>query len=119
MLHRLRREGYRLACCSNSIRETIELMLRESGVDECFEFIISNQDVAKPKPDPEIYLTAIARMGLTPPDVLIVEDAPHGVEAARRSGAHLCQVTGFPDVDYFRVRTAIDRAERGEVRRVA
>ena len=51
-------------------------------------------------------------MNLTPSEVVIVEDAPHGVEAARRSGAHLCQVSGFPDVTYFRVRDAIDRAER-------
>lgn len=119
MLHRLHRDGYRLACCSNSIRETLELMLRESGILECFEFIISNQDVSKPKPDPEIYVNAIARMGLSPAEVVIVEDAPHGIEAARRSGAHVCQVRGFGDVDYFRVRTAIDRANADADRRVA
>lgn len=119
MLHRLHRDGYRLACCSNSIRETLELMLRESGILECFEFIISNQDVSKPKPDPEIYVNAIARMGLSPAEVVIVEDAPHGIEAARRSGAHVCQVRGFGDVDYFRIRTAIDRANSDADRRVA
>jgi beta-phosphoglucomutase-like phosphatase (HAD superfamily) len=119
MLHRLKREGYRLACWSNSIRETIELMIRESGLDACFEFLVSNQDVTRPKPDPEIYLTAIARMGVTPAEVLVVEDAPHGVEAARRSGAHVCEVRGFGDVDYFRVRAALDRVERGDARRVA
>jgi HAD superfamily hydrolase (TIGR01509 family) len=119
MLHRLHRDGYRLACCSNSIRETLELMLRESGILECFEFIVSNQDVTKPKPDPEIYVNAIARMGLSPSEVVIVEDAPHGVEAARRSGAHVCQVRGFGDVDYFRIRTAIDRANSDAERRVA
>lgn len=119
MLHRLRREGYRLACCSNSIRETLELMIRQSGVSECFEFLISNEDVSRPKPDPEIYQTAIGRLGLTPGQVLVVEDAPHGVEAARRSGAHVCEVGGFSEVDYFRVREAIDRAEGAVVRRAA
>jgi HAD superfamily hydrolase (TIGR01509 family) len=119
MLHRLRREGYRLACCSNSIRETLEMMIRQSGIESCFEFLVSNEDVQKPKPDPEIYLKAIARLGVSPDNVVIVEDAPHGVEAARRSGAHLCQVSGFGEVDYFRVRAAIDRAEAGGTRRVA
>jgi beta-phosphoglucomutase-like phosphatase (HAD superfamily) len=119
MLHRLKREGYRLACCSNSIRETLELMIRQSGIESCFEFLVSNEDVVKPKPDPEIYLTAIARLGATPAEVLIVEDAPHGVEAARRSGAHLCQVSDFTEVDYFRVRHAIDRAAPHPTRRVA
>lgn len=118
MLHRLQREGYRLACCSNSVRETLELMIRQSGLDPCFEFLMSNEDVSAPKPDPEVYVKAMARLGLRPEETVIVEDAPHGIEAARRSGAHVCAVTGFFDVDYFRVRQAIDRAEATE-RRVA
>src|SRR5262245_29359162 len=116
MLSRLRREGYRLAVCSNSIRESLALMIRQSGLEEYFELLISNEDVVRPKPDPEIYLTAIARMELAPADALIVEDAPHGVEAARRSGAHVCQVARFSDVDYFRVRRALDQIERGPSR---
>lgn len=118
MLHRLKREGYRLACCSNSIRETLELMIRQSGVEACFELLLSNEDVTTPKPHPEVYLTAMARLGLSPDAVLIVEDAPHGLEAARRAGAHVCQVGGFAEVDYVRVRAAIDRAER-ETRKAA
>ncbi len=112
MASRLKAEGYRLAVCSNSIRESLQMMVHQSGLDDYFDFLISNEDVKKPKPDPEIYNTAIARMGVSPSEVLIVEDAPHGIEAARRSGAHLCQVSGFPDVEYFRVRAAIDRANR-------
>ena len=112
MLSRLKAEGYRLAVCSNSIRESLQMMIHQSGLDEYFEFLVSNEDVKKPKPDPEIYNTAIARLGIDPAEVLIVEDAPHGVEAARRSGAHICQVSGFTDVEYFRVRAAIDRANR-------
>lgn len=111
MLHRLAREGYRLACCSNSIRETLELMIRQSGVAPCFELLLSNEDVSTPKPAPEVYLSAMTRLGVPPEAVLIVEDAPHGVEAARRSGAHVCEVADFSEVDYFRVRTAIDRAQ--------
>ena len=73
--------------------------------------------VSSAPPSPEIYTTAIARMGTSPEQTLIVEDAPHGVEAARRAGAHVCQVSGFTDVDYFRIRAAIDRAERGSAAR--
>jgi len=54
----------------------------------------------------------MARMGVTPAETIIVEDSPHGLDAARRSGAHLCQVAGFGAVDHFTVRAAIDRAER-------
>ena len=112
MLSRLRTEGYRMAVCSNSIRESLQLMVHQSGLDEYFEFLVSNEEVSRPKPDPEIYATALARMGVTPAQAVIVEDSPHGLEAARRSGAHLCQVSGFADVDYFTIRSAIDRAER-------
>jgi HAD superfamily hydrolase (TIGR01509 family) len=112
MLSRLKAEGYHLAVCSNSIRESLAMMIHQSGLDEYFDFLVSNEDVKKPKPDPEIYQSAIARIGVSPSAVLIVEDAPHGVEAARRSGAHVCQVSGFNDVEYFRVRAAIDRANR-------
>ena len=121
MLSRLRREELRLAVCSNSIRESVQMMVRQSGLDDYVDFLVSNEDVGRPKPHPEIYTTAIARMGVTPAETLIVEDAPHGVEAARQSGAHVCQVAGFGEVDYFRVKAAIDRAERGagDLRRAA
>jgi beta-phosphoglucomutase-like phosphatase (HAD superfamily) len=112
MLSRLRNEGYRMAVCSNSIRESLQMMVQQSGLDEYFEFLVSNEDVSRPKPDPEIYTTAMTRMNVRPTETIIVEDSPHGLEAARRSGAHVCQVSGFADVDYFNVRSAIDRVER-------
>lgn len=104
MLSRLKREGYSLAVCSNSIRDSINLMLRHGGLYDYFDFFISNEDVAKPKPDPEIYIAAMDRMGVQPQETVIVEDAPHGVESARRAGAHVCQVAGFEEVDYWRVK---------------
>jgi HAD superfamily hydrolase (TIGR01509 family) len=112
MLSRLRKDGYRMAVCSNSIRESLQMMIHQSGLDEYFEFLVSNEDVTRPKPDPEIYTTGLTRLGVVAAEAIIVEDSPHGIDAARRSGAHLCQVSGFADVDYFKVRAAIDRAER-------
>jgi HAD superfamily hydrolase (TIGR01509 family) len=113
MLNRLQRDGYRLAVCSNAIRDSVELMLRQAGVRDYFEFVISNEDVKRAKPDPEIYLNAIARLGCYPEEVVIVEDAPHGIEAARGAGGHICQVAGFTEVDYFCIKRAIEKAERG------
>jgi len=112
MLSRLRKEGYRMAVCSNSIRESLRMMVQQSGLETYFEFLVSNEDVSRPKPNPEIYATAMTRMGVRPNETIIVEDSSHGLEAARRSGAHICQVSGFADVDYFRVRSAIDRIEQ-------
>lgn len=113
-MHQLKRDGYRLACCSNSIRESVELMLRGSGIYELFDFIVSNEDVKNPKPDPEMYLAAFAQFKLKPAECVIVEDAGHGVEAAKRSGGKLCHVTGFGDVDYARVKNFIASVEKGK-----
>ncbi len=111
MVRALRREGYRLAVCSNAVRDSVDMMLRQANLLEYAEFFLSNQDVSKAKPDPEIYLKAMNRLGLAPESVLIVEDAAPGIEAARRSGAHVCAVTGFEDVHYWRIRDAIRSAE--------
>lgn len=114
MLSRLKREGYSLAVCSNSISDSINLMLRHGGIYDYFSFFISNEDVVRPKPDPEIYLEAMKRMGIGPQETVIIEDAPHGVEAAMRSGAHVCRVAGFEEVDYWRVKSFINSIEKVE-----
>jgi HAD superfamily hydrolase (TIGR01509 family) len=111
MLSRLKRDGLRLAVCSNAIRDSVELMLQKAGLRDYLEFVVSNEDVKKAKPHPEIYEIAIQRLGLTPDEVVIVEDAPHGIEAARKSGAHVCEVSGFGEVDYLRVRGFMNRVE--------
>lgn len=108
MLSRLRREGYTLGVCSNAIRETVLLMLERSGVLKYFDLVMSNEDVDNPKPDPEIYLKAIERLGVAPDEVLIIEDAPHGREAARRSGARVLEVAGFQEVDYWRLLPSLN-----------
>jgi beta-phosphoglucomutase len=108
MVHQLKRDGYKLGVCSNSIRESVELMLRGSGIYELFDCVLSNEDVAQAKPEPEMYLTACKRLGVKPQETLIVEDAPHGVEAAKRSGAVLCQVSGFNEVEYARIKRSLE-----------
>lgn len=114
MLSRFKREGYRLAVCSNSIRDSITLMLRHGGIYDYFDFFISNEDVVASKPDPEIYLAAMERIGVGPEETVIVEDAPHGVEAARRAGAYVCQVAGFEEVNYWRIKDFINSTEKAE-----
>lgn len=54
-LSRLHQEGYKIAVCSNSIRDTIEMMMEKSALTPYIDQIISNQDVTKGKPDPEMY----------------------------------------------------------------
>jgi len=110
-LSRLHSEGYRMCVCSNSIRASVDLMMKLAALDSYLDFHISNEDVAKPKPDPEMYSTAIAKFGLLPEQCLIVEDNEHGIKAARASGGHVMMVSGPLDVTYGRIRQAIQQAE--------
>lgn len=100
-LSRLKAEGYKLAVASNSIKQTVELMMEKSNLARYLDLMLSNQDVSKPKPDPEIYNVAIEKLGLTPAECLIVEDNQHGIKAAQASGAHVMIVASVEDVNYF------------------
>jgi len=110
-LSKLANEGYKMAVCSNSVRNTVELMMEKSKLMEYLEFYLSNQDVKKAKPDPEIYTTAINRLGLTPEECLIVEDNEHGLKAAMASNAHVLRVYSVSDVNYQNIKSKINEIE--------
>lgn len=111
-LSKLKSEGYKLALGSNSVRITIDMMLNKADLMQYMDFTLSNQDVSKSKPDPEIYTTATERLGLKPEECLIVEDNPNGIKAALASGAHLLKVDTVYDVNYPNIRARIDEIEQ-------
>jgi beta-phosphoglucomutase len=96
----LKRQGLKLGVCSNSIRQTVKIMMSLSRLEGFLDLQLSNEDVSKAKPDPEIYLTAMKLLGVEPNEVLIVEDNDHGVQAARASGGHVLVVSSPDDVTY-------------------
>lgn len=99
-LAQLRFDGFRLAVASNSIRKTVEAMLSLAGITPWLELMLSNEDVARPKPSPDIYLKAMASLGVEPEQTLIIEDSPQGIHAAKASGAHVLEVAGVSEVSY-------------------
>ncbi len=110
-LAELKRAGYGIGVCSNSIRRTVSLMMELSQLAPNLDFFLSNEDVAQPKPHPEMYIAALARAGAAPEECLIIEDNEHGVAAARASGAHVMVVGSVYDVTYSRIKQEIARAE--------
>lgn len=110
-LSTLKSNGYVLALASNSIRPTIDTMIGRAALTAYFDLVLSADDVDQPKPDPEIYRTAIARLGLVPEDVLIVEDNENGIKAALASGAHVMQVTSTDEVNHANIMKRIRVAE--------
>jgi HAD superfamily hydrolase (TIGR01509 family) len=110
-LSRLHSEGYKIAVCSNSIRNTIESMMDKSALTQYLDLIVSNEDVKKAKPDPEMYTTAINKFGLKPDECLVVEDNINGVEAGLASGAFVLKVETVHDVNYSNISKKIKEVE--------
>jgi beta-phosphoglucomutase len=106
-LSRLKREGYSLAVCSNSIGDTVSSMMQLSMLNEYLDLQLSTDEVSKPKPDPEIYLLAMTKLGVTPEETLILEDNEHGIQAARASGANVMVIGTVDDVNYERIKAQI------------
>ncbi len=85
-LERLQRNGWRQAIASSAPRLNVDVMLRALHLTRYFDAIVSAEDVAHGKPDPEVFLTAAARLDVAPSSAVVVEDAAAGIEAARRAG---------------------------------
>ena len=107
----LQSQGYKLAVASNSIRDSINLMMLKSGLAKYLDQIVSNQDVSIGKPNPEIYNKAIKLLSLTPQETLVVEDNEHGIAAARAAGSHIMVVDSVNDVTYERIMQHIELFE--------
>jgi HAD superfamily hydrolase (TIGR01509 family) len=85
-LHRLHKEGWFQAIASAAPRANIEAVLEALSAAHLFQGVVSAEDVHKGKPDPEVYLTAAARVGALPDRCIVVEDAVAGIEGARNAG---------------------------------
>ena len=96
-------EGYKIACCSNSIRKTVLTVLSKLGIIEYFDLILSNEDVRNSKPHPEIYWKAISLMDCLPEETLIVEDSPFGLLAANRSKSNVMRVESPKDITFEKI----------------
>lgn len=106
-LANLKGAGYRLAVASNSVRRTVEAMMERSQLAGYLDVMVSNEDVARPKPDPEIYTVALERLGVAPGCALVVEDNEYGIAAAKAAGAHVMVVSNPLDVTSDRVMAQI------------
>lgn len=110
-LSHLARDGYHLAVCSNSIRESVEMMLKRADLLRYIKFFLSNQDISAPKPDPEMYLKSFKKLEINPQQCLIIEDNENGLRAARDSGAHVLQVASVSEVNYNNIAKRIAEIE--------
>ncbi|HEY9765058.1 MAG TPA: HAD family phosphatase [Chroococcales cyanobacterium] len=87
-LEKLQSCGWHQALASSSPRGVIEPTLEKMGIASFFEAIVAGDDVVFGKPDPEVFRLAAKKMTVSPDRCVVVEDAPAGIEAARRAGMH-------------------------------
>jgi beta-phosphoglucomutase family hydrolase len=105
----LRASGWQQAIASSAPGQNVEVMLQVLGLTPYFDALVSAEDVTIGKPDPQVFLTAAAKLGVQPSRCVVVEDAAAGVEGARRGGMRSIGVTrnGTLDADLF-VRSLTD-----------
>jgi len=107
----LRDKGYKLACCSNSIRRSVLVILSKIGLIEYMDLILSNEDVKNSKPHPEMYWKAMSMMGVLPEETLIVEDSPPGLLAASRSRANVLRVDNPKDLVLSKIFSKLEKTD--------
>ena len=104
----VKEQGIKIAVASNSIRETVKLALLSVGVMEYVDYYVSNEDVKRPKPFPEMYWRCMTELNAIPKSTVIIEDSHIGRQAAIDSGAHLVPVTDSADLTEDKITEAID-----------
>ncbi len=90
-----------LAIASGALRSEIESILAAMNLKNLFQAIVSAEDVQAGKPEPEIFITALARLNetvargevLRPSECLVIEDSREGIRGARRAGMKCLAVT--------------------------
>lgn len=85
-LHRLKQDGWRQALATSAPLANVDATLEPLGLRDHFDAIASAEEVGRGKPDPLVFLTAAERIGVAPERCVVVEDAPAGLEGARRGG---------------------------------
>ena len=86
--------GFRFGICSGADKVKVDINIRTLGFSpDFFDFIVTGRDVTHNKPDPEIYLLGLKRLGLPASDCVVVEDSLNGIRAGLRAGIPTIAVT--------------------------
>ena len=103
----LKSRGIKLGVATNSIRLTTEFMLQSAGLLDLMDCVLTNEDVERAKPNPDIYLAVASTLGVDPSNCLVVEDSETGVAAAIQARMHVMRVGNPSEVNLGRVRKAM------------
>jgi len=88
-------EHYTTALVTTAKRENALAVLRQHNLEQYFSFMIFGDDVQVMKPDPQAYIAALKKAGLTAEEVLVFEDSQKGIEAATAAGIRTVHIRNF------------------------
>jgi len=108
----LKEKEANIALASNSIRATVDLILKRLGIFDYFDLTLSNEDVTYPKPHPEIYWKCMSNFGAFPYQTSIFEDSHIGKQAAINSGANLIPVERRSDLDWHKIGLGLEKTRK-------
>lgn len=106
----IKSRGIKIAVASNSIRQTLDTCLKSLGVANYVDYSLSNEDVAFPKPNPEIYNKCMHYFKVPAEDTVIFEDSEIGLRAALATGAKVEKVLNRKNVYFDRIDRVIHEA---------
>ncbi len=95
--------GYKIAVASNSIRNTVKIILLRLGLLEFIDVFVSNEDILRNKPYPEMYWKCMITLGSIPDQTVIVEDSVIGRQGATDSKCHLITVENRKDLNQSKI----------------
>ena len=94
LIRALHEEGFKLAVGSSGPPANVAVTMKGLALEDCFAATVSGMEVTAGKPDPQVFLKAAEKLGVAPERCAVIEDAPAGVEAARRAGMAAIAITG-------------------------
>jgi len=112
LMEELKRQGYQISICSNSISATLWTAVELTGLKKYISWGYSNCSVDKSKPYPYLYWACMMKMGVLPDNTWIIEDSPPGLLAANRSGANVIRVTSPEDVTIDNIIPKLGQKEK-------
>jgi beta-phosphoglucomutase len=92
-LLKIKDSGYPMALATGAGKDKLDFVFSRLDFKKYFNVILTSEDVKKGKPDPEIFLKAAAKLGISPGDSMVVEDSGNGIKAARDAGAKTIAIT--------------------------
>lgn len=104
----LKNKGYQIAVASNSIRNTVKLVLLRLGVLEFVDYYVSNEDVVRNKPFPEMYWKCMTACNSIPKNTVIFEDSHIGRQGAIDSAANLIAIENRHDLNQEKIDKVLD-----------